>query len=293
MKFNSKISCLLFVLLFNRLAFSQSQYFEKLNLKENILQVADSNAIDGDWKNAILQYYEYLYRFPEDSTVPVIYYKIAAVYKRSNKLDLAQSYLQKVVDKYSNSKYDLESRMRLAFFLFEKGDYDSSLIYSVCQPEFPFKIITAYNLIALDEVSLADSILGIIVNEPGRHLTIIGELVKDLEVIPSMNWIRKWGSISLSGIIPGSGRIALEEYWDGTLTMLGFCGLCGIALVTERFYPQLYYYVGTGIFLYYFGNLFSTFDATKRYDVKLREKYLRELTRKHSLKKVLCLEDPI
>lgn len=73
MKFNLKISCLLFVLLFNRLAFSQSQYFEKLNLKENILQVADSYAIDGDWKNAILLYYEYLYRFPEDSTVPVIY----------------------------------------------------------------------------------------------------------------------------------------------------------------------------------------------------------------------------
>jgi len=114
-----------------------------------------------------------------------------------------------------------------------------------------------------------------------------------LEVLPSINWIRKWGAILLSGIIPGLGRIVLGEYWNGTLTMLSFYGLWGIALITERYYPQLYYYVGTGIFFYYFGNIYSTFNATKRYEFRLKKEYLKKLTKKHSLQKVLCLEDPI
>ena len=124
-------------------------------------------------------------------------------------------------------------------------------------------------------------------------LDISEELIKDLEVLPSINWIRKWGEMSLSGIIPGMGRIALGEYWNGTLTMLSFYGLFGIVLITERYYPQLYYYVGTRIFLYHFGNLFSTFNATKRYEFRLKREYLEELIKKHSLQKVLCLEDPI
>jgi len=152
MRFNINRYYLLFLLLFLKTAFSQTPYFESLNIRSNMLQVADNYALAGDWGNAILQYYEYLYRFPEDSIVPVVYYKIAAVYEKSNKSDLAQSYLQKVVDSYSDTKYDLESRMRLSVFLFEKGDYDSSLYYALRQPEFPFKIISAYNFIALNEI---------------------------------------------------------------------------------------------------------------------------------------------
>ncbi len=293
-----------------------------------MLQIADIYALAGNWGNAILQYYEYLYRFPEDSIIPVVYCKIAAVYEKSNKLDFAQSYLQKVVDRYSDTKYDLESRMRLSVFLFEKGDYDSSLYYALLRQEFPLKTVSDYNFIALNEISLVDSILtllrhlevfyitycmvllisiqhiglnyasyvielNVILSGSNSYNLAIEELIKDLEVLPSMNWIRKWGEISLSGIIPGLGRIVLGEYWDRTLTMLSFYGLCGIALITERYYPQLYYYVGTGIFLYYSGNIYSTFIEKKRYEFRLKKDYLEKLTKNHSLQKVLCLEDPI
>lgn len=117
-----RIACLILVFSSFYSALGQSYKFRDMNLRENIMQVADSYASVGEWKEAVLQYYEYLLRFPEDTLVPLIYFKIASLYEQNGMFDLAGGYLKKVVENYSDGPYELEGKLRLAVFLFNRGD---------------------------------------------------------------------------------------------------------------------------------------------------------------------------
>lgn len=119
-KYILPIICVLFISL--KPVYSQALQFDSLDIKKNILQVADHFAYTGEYHNAILQYYEYLYRFPQDTLIPNITIRIATVYQKSGKMKLVEEYYRQAVEKFPQTKYDLENRLRLGAFLYEKGD---------------------------------------------------------------------------------------------------------------------------------------------------------------------------
>ena len=258
-----------------------------------MLQIADNFVDEGKWSDAILQYYEYIYRYPDGVVVPNIYIKLSSIYKELGQIDLARDYLQKVIDEHPDESVELECRLRLGVLMFKSADYKGSFDYSLEYSEFPFKIILAYSLIGMEEVELADSLLRAVNNEADYRSANLLKLIDALNTLPTVGWIKKYGSIALSAVIPGAGRIIYGEHWNALFTFSGFTGLGLATSVIKSSNPDLYYYPATALILYYSGNIYSTYASFKRYEANLRRDYILTLFDEYPLEELLYLTNPL
>ncbi|GEM_PF-852819 len=269
---------------------TQGIQFRELDLRRNILEVADNYARQEDWPDAIMQYYEYLYRFPDDTLVPVVYFKIAALYEQSGQLKLAEKNLRQAVEKcQSNDKYDLEARLRWSYFLYKNGRLEESLKFALCQKEIPFRIVEIYALLGLDEYELADSLLTVFETRAAYRLALAPELKQMVAQPAQLPWYRKWGAVGLSAVLPGSGRIFLGDYWNGGMTLVGFGGVLAATTYLARSQPQFYFVASTAGIAYYFANLYATYHYIEKYRVAMERKRYRALVEKYPLERELRL----
>jgi len=243
----------------------QELEFKDEQLHGNILQVADHFALSGDWKQAIMNYYAFLYQFPDDSDAVIIHLKIVEMYKRSGQLALAETNLQQIIEKYQTTKYDLENRLRWALFLYEQGRWNESLKYAYYQPEPPFRIIMAYSLIELQEIEMADSVLTTAQELTGIVLPI-SEKIHQLTVEPpKMPWFKKWGGLMMNVVLPGSGRLYYGDIKDGIFNMTGFTVLMGSTVYVAFQQPQWFFYTSAATIAYYLTNMYATFQSAEKY----------------------------
>jgi len=250
-------------------SFAQGLLFESSNLKDNILQAADVYARRGEWQNAVLQYYAFIYRFPTDSLVPVVNFRIAEVYERSGKVDLAEKTLRKVAEQDLAGLLALESRLRYADFLYRRGRNEECLRYALRQSEIPFQVVTIYNLIAMHDLEAADSLLTLLENRSGATLRL-SEKYRELRQTPlRRDPKRHWGALGLSALWPGTGRLLFNEYWDGGLTMAGFGAVIGLVWYTVTEQPQLAFYASSAFLIYNLGSLYTTYQSSQRYQERL------------------------
>lgn len=289
-----KKTCWIYLVLISVLfhgAYAQELHFGAKDLNTNILQVADHYARSGNFKEAILQYYEFLYRFPDDSLAPRIAIKIAAVYQESGNYKLAEKHLKEALVKYNHTKYDLENRLRLAFLYYEKEDYSTAIEYALKQPESPFRLVEIYCWIRLGEIEDADSLVASFNTE--RYSTEILAEYRNLRASNAhLHWTRKYGAYTLSALLPGTGRILMEEYKDGMLTAVGFYGLVKVAVYTLKSHPAFYYYAATGTLIYYGLNMYSTHFAVQRFTDRIMKQNLVRLTEIYPLSEQLHLSLP-
>ena len=270
---------------------AQEIQFQGKDVKTNILQVADHYAREGNFKDAILQYYEFLYRFPDDTLVPVIKIKLAAVYQENGSYDLAEKHLLESIKKYDYTKYDLEMRIRLAFLYYEKRDYQTAIEYAVTQKEAPFRLVELYGWIQLGEISEADSLVYRF-NTDDYSPEIIPEYRKLRQSKSCLSWKRKYGTYALSALLPGAGRILVGEHKEGVLTAVGFYGLVKVAIYALSNQPTFYYYAATGTLIYYGLNMYSTHFAIQRYSDRIMKRNLVRLTAAYPLVEQLHLTLP-
>lgn len=271
--------------------YPQELRFESDNLRANILQVADNYARNGAYKEAILQYYEYQYRFPGDSLLPQIAIRLAAVYQETGNFTLAEKHLKEAITKYSHTKYDLENRLRLAVLYYEKGDYEAAIEFALQQPEEPFRLVELYSWIQLGEIQIADTLadqFGV----AAYSTEIVPEYRRFRQSEVDLDRWRKWGAYGMSALLPGSGRILLGEYRDGALTTVGFLGIAELAVFTFQHHPAFYYYAATGTLIYYGLNLYATHFAVARYRERVMQKNLQRLMQIYPLVEQLHLEVP-
>lgn len=279
------------LLLYSGSLYPQEIRFESDDLRSNILQVADNYARNGDFKAAILQYYEYLYRFPDDSLLPQIALRLATVYQETGNFTVAERHLKEAITKYSHTKYDLENRLRLAVLYYENGNYEAAIEYALPQPEEPFRLLELYCWIQLDETGIADTLADQI--RQGKYCPeIISEYFNLRNSDVAFDWKKKWGAYTMSALLPGSGRILIGEYKDGILTVLGFGGLIKVTLYTLQNHPAFYYYAATGTLIYYGLNMYSTHFAIERYRDRVMQSNLRRLLRIYPLSEQLRLAQP-
>jgi len=289
-----KKTCWIFLVLASVLfhgAYAQELHFQAKDLNTNILQVADYYARSGDFKEAILQYYEFLYRFPNDTLVPQITIRLASVYQESGNYKLAEKHLKEALVKYNQTKYDLENRLRLAFLYYEKEDYSTAIDYALKQPEEPFRLVEIYCWIRLGEIEDADSLVASFDTE-GYSTEIIAEYGNLRTSNARLNWMRKYGAYTLSALLPGTGRILMDEYKDGILTAVGFYGLVKVAAYMLQSHPAFYYYAATGTLIYYGLNMYATHFAVQRFTDRIMKQNLLRLTEIYPLSEQLHLPLP-
>jgi len=289
-RINSCIVIIVGGLLTTAVLSAQMLHFDDTQLRENILQVADHFAREGDWKQAILNYYAFLYQFPDDSEAVSIHWKIVEMYMRSGQHTLAEKNLRQIVEEFRDTPFDLENRQRLALFLYQQQRWEESLRYAYYQPEPSFKIIIAYNLIQMGELELADSVLEEFSSQTGHQISI-SPAVHDLALKSAkLPGAKKMGAMTLSAILPGSGRYLYREYWSGTVQMAGFGALLGTTLYSILYQPQSVFFCGSVTLVYYFANLYLTHQSGKRYLVNVKAKGIAKISDEYPLERALGLQ---
>jgi len=270
-----------FLILLTVSGFSQTVHFNSDDQKQNIIKVADKYAREGDWKNAILQYYEFLYRYPEDRLATRVAFKIAKLYENTGEIKLARKYLTETIEKSRDTEYFLESRLRFGIFLYEQELYEENLQFCSSQTEVEFRVLNIYNKIALDEHDDINLLISNVLSAKCSASEIIGKALGDDH--GSNKKAIKFGSILLSGIVPGSGRVLLGEYFDGTATFLGFYGFWKIARITSSAMTPFYFAANSAMLLYYIGNIYSTVKASRNYQTIQTEASILKILNSNTL----------
>ncbi len=269
---------------------AQITQFTDTQLRYNLLQVADQHARQGEWKDAILEYYQFIYRFPQDSVLPVIYYKMAAVYQQTGHCEQAESCLKKALQKSGQDAYQLESQLRWAVFLYEKGEYEASLKYSLQQSQMPFRIVSIYNWVMLGYPDIADSLC---MTLPGQKQPVLKALhlaiKQDDQGYKSVLKVKRWQATLAAAVLPGLGKAFYHQYWHSAGTAVGFYSLFKIAQVTARRNSDFFYIAATGLIYYYLGNIYATYHEGGQYVMQLREQRIRSILHNYPLSEVLGL----
>ncbi len=288
----SSITALVIVTATNESGWAQMHHFPTLDLRQNMLQVADEYGRQQRWTEAVLQYYQYLYRFPSDSLVPLVHFKIAQIYEYLGQIELAERQLRELTDKLpQNSPSNLEARLRLAEFLYRQRRYADCLQFVWQQPEPPFRLITLYALLELGAYAEADSLAQQWQPQFPEGLALITDLHQLVEQPPTLKFYQRLGLMAMSGVLPGSGRIYLQEYWDGALTLAGFAGLLAGTQYILRVLPAMSFWAISGTLVYYSFNLYATYASLGRYELRLVRERGKALVARYPLRDHLGLTD--
>lgn len=289
-----RIMGLLILLVWVRGGRAQTFVFPNLDLRQNILQVAEHHVRRGAWAEAILQYYSFLYHFPQDSLVAEINFKIARIYEVNHQPDLALQHLQQFVGALSpHATHYLEARLRLAYQFYKMGRYVDCIKYAWEQPEPPFKIVALYALVGLEAFLDVDSLLEVWASDLPDELAVMRELRQIKPGSYALPWTQKWGALIMSAVLPGSGRIYLQDYSNGLLTLGGFSGLVGLTYWSITQARQYLLFAGVLDLIYYGANLYATFREVERYRWhQVAQKYQRVVDR-YPLEQVLGLSEII
>jgi len=281
----------LVLLLFLTLAnlYGQGIEFKETSLRENILETAEHYVTESDWKKAIMTYYNFIYRFPEDSLVVPIHYQIAHLYELGGQLVLAEQHLNETIEIFQNTGYDLENRQRLALFLYQHQRWEESLRYAYYQTEPPFKIIVAYNLIQMGELDLADSVLMDFHRQTGQIVPLSSALPDLILKSAKLPGSQKAGAFILSTVLPGSGRFLYKEYLGGTIQLTAFGGLAGATAYTVLHQSNWLLLTGPLTGACYLVNLYITQQAGKRYLLHIKQEGIARIISDYPLETALGL----
>jgi len=281
---------LVFILCITLNLAAQTTQFTHPQLRYNLLQIADQHARAGEWQDAILEYYQFIYRFPQDTLLPAIYYKIAAAYQQSGYTEQAEAALKKALQKSEKTAYQRESQLRWAVFLYEQGEYEKSLQYALQQSHPTFKIIRIYNLAMLGFPELADSLI----RELGCSKYSVTEALHQIinhddTAAQKRLWVKQWQSTLASALIPGLGQAFFDQYWDGAATAIGFYSLFKAAQGAARSNSDFFYIAATGLVYYYLGNLYATYQKGGQAAAQLRQQRIVRLLQANPLSALLGL----
>jgi len=263
---------------------------------QNMLANGDDYARRGDWKNAVVQYYNIFYSFPPDSIPYQLYFKIAAVYSHNGQPQLARPYLVRAAERYRATRYDLECRLRLAVFDYQYDADEEAVLRSVlAQPEIPFKVIAAYLLIRMNAIDLADSMLSVVL----ASRLMVTDQIEALQAAlrqpppePYPVW-QKWGIIGSAAILPGMPQLLSGDYREGGLIATGFIALFGISRRISARHAAVRYFGTTGLLFYYLGGWYAGYRAYQDRQAAGRSVYYADLVRRFAITGVLKLADPL
>jgi len=259
------------------------------DLKSTIIQMAEEFTKVGDWKNALITYHEFLYRFSKDTLVPSIYLKIAMINEEAGYIEVAEKRYRECFSKCIGTESDIESRLRFTLFLYEQKRFRESLEFSARQPEPVFQIVLLYDLINLHALVEADSIAKRFIESNSQTVPILEAYFQQEAPEGASLFFRKWGAMSMSVLIPGTGQMLLGDYWNAGWTLTGFVSLVGAGVIANSARSSFFYVLGTGAVFYYVGNLYSLIQMKNEYQSAVREKKLIRLTDRYSLRKTLQL----
>ena len=132
--------------------FSQQRYLSKDDIKEEWSEytsfqkselINHSNLLfnDGKYEDALLNYFQFVYLYPNDQLINAAYFKIAKCYEMLKSWDLSINYYQKIISSSdSGSVHFLSSNYQRLYSLFKIGQYQD-IINSPNEDNDPYILV--------------------------------------------------------------------------------------------------------------------------------------------------------
>ena len=124
------------LLIFSVQISSQQKYLSKEDIKKEWSEytsfqkselINHSNLLfnDGKYENALLNYFQFVYLYPNDQLINAAYFKIAKCYEMLNSWDLSINYYQKIISSSESGTVDyLSSTYQKLYSLFKIGQFE-------------------------------------------------------------------------------------------------------------------------------------------------------------------------
>ena len=190
-------------------------YFAE-RLRNEFLALGERKYRREEYQAAVMEYFSFLYHFPEDELLPLVHYRIGRAYEQLEEFDLARQQYTLVRD-----SLDADSRVRvvclrqLARIDYEQGLYQAVLDLPPMDDPYimvlkGFASLTEENWTASEELFRQARRF-----YPARAQLILDSLMADIQALSELPYYRGWKR-TLWNLLPGGGLAYLGS-WNETL----------------------------------------------------------------------------
>ncbi|MFQ6676171.1 MAG: tol-pal system YbgF family protein [Fidelibacterota bacterium] len=202
--------------------------------KHELLSFSDFLFNEGYYERTVLASFRFIFLYPDDERVPSVYYRIARSYEEMGSRDLAIEYYEQVQSEVDPASTEhLFARYRITYLNLLHGDYDR-VIEGVRGSSDPYLLVFAgyaefsqrHWKEARDYFSRARRTFG-----SGRRGAVLRRLIQACDRasdVPRGDPVRA----ALFGMVPGGGRVYLEDWFAALGTFVTTVGL-GVQVLAD------------------------------------------------------------
>lgn len=254
-------------------------YFAE-RLRNEFLALGERKFRRGDYQAAVLEYFSFIYHFPEDDLIPLVHYRIGRAYEHLGEFELAREQYTWVQD---NPGTDPRVRVlcirQLARMDYEIGDYQNILALTSIRDPY-ILVLRGFTALAMEDLPLSDSLF----NEayryfPPRAQLALDSLMAEITAVPEMRYYRGWKR-SFANLMPGGGMLYLGAMGEGLGYIIGTGTLTIAALSTSHWTRYL---MGIGALGLYTVSFKATRNLMKEKNSDIRSAAIMSIREKYSL----------
>ncbi len=190
-------------------------YFAE-RLRNEFLALGERKYRRGEYQAAVMEYFSFLYHFPEDELVPLVHYRIGRAYERLAKFDLARKQYALVRDSLdADPQVKVVCLRQLARMNFERGAVQAVLDLPPVDDPYILVLKGFASLTEENWTASAELFQQAHRYYPGKAQLILDSLITDIEAIPDLRYYRRWNR-TFWNLLPGGG-MAYARSWGEAL----------------------------------------------------------------------------
>lgn len=208
-------------------------YFAE-RLRNEFLALGERKYQRGEFQAAVMEYFSFLYHFPEDELIPLVHYRIGRAYEQLGEFELAQREYSLVRDSLeADPRVQVVCLRQLGRMDYELGRYQAVL--DIPPIDDPY-ILVLKGFASLTEADWAES------EElfrqarrfyPPRAQVILDQLIADIQTVSDLRYYRKWKR-ALWNLLPGGGFIYLRSWSEAFGYSIAIGTLAAATVVSEH-----------------------------------------------------------
>jgi len=181
--------------------------------KQELVSFSNFLMDEGFYERALLGYFRYLYKYPDDSLKYNAYFQIAKAYELMGKADLSLQYYERIVNEADSSALSAQAANRqIIYLLYTKGEIDE--VFRRTNSDDPYQLVLRgyAHLQRLQWTEARQSFkTAEVLFDHSHYSKLLRPLYKAIEAAENAPLKKKRLAI-LSALVPGGGHLYLKQY---------------------------------------------------------------------------------
>lgn len=262
--------------------------------KEELLSFMDFLFQEKKYDKCITAGFRYNFLYPEDTLIPEIYFFIARSYEELSDYNKALEFYKKSQNLLNiNSSLFKSNQYRIAYVYLMLGNFNEVNKISKISKD-PY-LITFNGFAKLNDLDFIDSKKEFSKarklfksKSDRRYLSILMRACDNVKKLPNLNPYRA----AMYGIIPGGGRLYLQEYRQAIAT---FSSVLFLSMnlnsnfnstILSKWVPRI------GFVIIYGGSIYGSYKGIEEANMARERRYINRIQRKYNSKLFLNFPEP-